>query len=193
MEAYARGRTLTKAFKIETRQHELLGYDLGEGPARRHLKLGIILAAAWIILMIPVLGVPNEYTTSVYLIPPGVLIALGVQPDPRQPRRMRLTAWVLSAFYGLNEHQPIVNLGARKAYRGEYVSFAERSGWLRLMRIDMVRRLFRRAPEHGRRTTAAYSGPVGKPVDYTPMVRLVGVDHLHSAIAKAEKKNGKNR
>ena len=32
-----KARVVTKQFKIETRQHELFGLDLGEGPRRRDL------------------------------------------------------------------------------------------------------------------------------------------------------------
>lgn len=53
------GRTLTRHFHIETRQHELFNIDLGEGVPRRMLMFGVVVVLAWVALMAPIVGAPN--------------------------------------------------------------------------------------------------------------------------------------
>lgn len=189
------GRTYTKAFNIETRQHELLGYDLGEGAKRQHLRLGMGVAAIWIAAMIPILGAPNMYTASLYLIPPGLFIALGVQMDPRQPRRMRVSSWLLSVLFMISGHRPIINMGHRVAFAGERITWRERlkvdalavhpllrPALMGIMRLLQLKPL----PAHKvRHTTAGYSGPVGKPIVLAQSdIKIFGADYMHEIIAK---------
>ncbi|MEE2524494.1 hypothetical protein [Pseudarthrobacter sp. J47] len=198
------GRTYTKAFSIETRQHELLGYDLGEGAQRRHLRLGLAAAAVWIALMIPILQAPNQITASIYLIPPGVFIALGVQMDPRQPRRMRVSSWLLSLMFTFSGHQPIVNMGNRKATKNEQITWRERSKLDALATNPLtrpalmgIRRLLGMPPlpfHKVRHTTADHSGPVGKPIVLAQSdIKIYGADYLHEMIAKRAARRRKGR
>lgn len=201
MPATRTGHTYTKAFQIETRQHELLGMDLGEGPARRHLRLAIVVTVLWVLIMIPILRVPNQFTFSLYMIPPGVFIAFGVQMDPRQPRRMRVSGWVLAALYGISGHQPIINMGHRRASRGEQVGWVERLRWEKIKNLSLirslriiVRRWYKMPPpaENVRHTTAEYYGPVGSPIILSGQVKHYGTDYLHDLIAKrANRRKGR--
>jgi hypothetical protein len=184
------GRTLTKAFGVETRQHELLGMDLGEGPKRSHLRMALVIGVLWILLCVPFVGVPNPYTLSIYVLPPGLLLAFGTQESPSQPRRVRLTDWLLALRYSFTAHRPIVWLGSRRADPKEYVALSVRLHWEKLRELpglDGFKNLERDSePKHHSR-----SGPVGKPIVLEQKTRMIGTDYLHELAAKRQAKAGK--
>ena len=120
------GRTYTGHFKLETRQHELLGLDLGEGVPRRALLLGTLVLATWVGLLYPWLGAPNKATFSLYFLPPVFLAAYGMQASTRFPGRRRFTDWALRVHYLTRGHRPLIRLGARPAHRSEYLPLRDR-------------------------------------------------------------------
>lgn len=120
------GRTLTRHFHIETRQHEIFNYDLGEGIPRRMFVFGMCVTAAWVLILSPILGLPNKYTFSIYAMPPVVFAYFGYQESNTQARRRNITQWAIKSRYMTVGHRPIISLGGRAAYRSEYLPLSER-------------------------------------------------------------------
>lgn len=115
------GHTYTDHFRLETRQHELLGVDLGEGVPRRILVLGLVLYVLWDGTLLLLLGLPTKMSATLYLLPPGLLVAYGARPSTRVPRRIALTGWAISARYLITGHRPVVCGGRRAATRSEWI------------------------------------------------------------------------
>lgn len=127
-------RTVTKALRIESKQHELFGFDLGEGIDRKKFGLGILAFAVWVVITWPlmswtgILATRPDVGSLIILAPPIVLIMLGLQPDDDLPQRMRLTPLALKIRYILVGCKPIIHLGRRHAERAERPTMAERLG-----------------------------------------------------------------
>ncbi|MGV0100853.1 hypothetical protein [Streptomyces californicus] len=115
------GHTYTDHFRLETRQHELLGIDLGEGVARRVLILGAACYVLWDGALLLLLGLPTRTSATLYLLPPGLLVAFGARPSTRVPRRIALTGWAISARYLVTGHRPLICGGRRAATRSEWI------------------------------------------------------------------------
>ncbi|MGK4066822.1 hypothetical protein AB0Y14_12300 [Rothia sp. HC945] len=113
------GRNVTKQLNIETRQHEFLGLDLGEGPRRRDLILGIIVFPVWAGLCWLIFGPPMKQTSLFYMAPPILLLTLGVKESDRNHRRIKLTMGLMNLRYMFTAHRPVVRLGARKGTKNE--------------------------------------------------------------------------
>lgn len=113
------GRTLTKHLNIEARQHEILGLDLGEGPKRSTMLIGLVAFVLWGVIALALTGPPTPDTLVVYMFPPAFIVGYGIQENPANPRRTRLTAWMLRLRYILTGHRPLIALGARTATRKE--------------------------------------------------------------------------
>lgn len=120
------GRVLTKHFEIESRQHDLLGLDLGEGPKRRALIIGAAALTVWAGGCLILFGLPNKFSFSAYFLPPVILTVFGARPSSRMGRRMALTDWALALRYALIGHRPIVRMGIRKPGRSEYLPLGQR-------------------------------------------------------------------
>ncbi|MEU8516349.1 hypothetical protein AB0C76_32920 [Kitasatospora sp. NPDC048722] len=130
------GRTYTRHFQLETRQHELLGVDLGEGAPRRALILGLILFAAWDGLLLLVLGLPSRFTFTLYVAPPALAVGFGAQHSRSLDRRWNLTRWAITLRYLLLGHRPIICGGRRAAHRSEWLGRRARWG----SRLDLLLR-----------------------------------------------------
>jgi hypothetical protein len=122
------GTTLTRHLDLETRQHELLGFDLGEGAPRRALVLGLVLYAAWDGLLLATLGLPGKVTFTLYFLPPLATAYYGTQRSRRLDRRWNLTIWALTCRYLLLGHRPIICGGRRAATRAEWLPRRARWG-----------------------------------------------------------------
>ena len=85
------GRTLTSHFQLETRQHDLLGLDLGEGPPRRALIFGAMVFVVWVLLCAPLLGAPTQNTFSLYVIHEPVILTTAMVLPVSQ-------AWTVAAI-----------------------------------------------------------------------------------------------
>ncbi len=123
-----KGYTFTRHFDLETRQHELMGLDLGEGVPRRTLILGVTLCVVWCGGLFLLFGAPSKYTFSVYMLPPLVIAVLGAQRNRRVDRRRNLTCWALAVRYVHRGHRPIINGGRRAAERSEWLPVRARWG-----------------------------------------------------------------
>ncbi|MFB8107697.1 hypothetical protein ACFC3O_33675 [Streptomyces sp. NPDC056007] len=122
------GTTYTRHFltATETRQHELLGLDLGEGTPRRALVLGMILFALWVGPLLLLFGLPNEITFTLYLLPPLITTVYGTQRSTRLDRRWNIANWAIGARYLVLGHRPIICAGRRAATRGEWLPRRDR-------------------------------------------------------------------
>ncbi|MCD9143893.1 hypothetical protein [Streptomyces albireticuli] len=122
------GHTFTRHFDLETRQHELFGMDLGEGPSRRVLVTGAALYTVWVGGLLLILGVPTQLLFTFYFAPPALITYYGAQRSRRNERRWNLTRWALVIRYLTVGHRPIVNGGRRAADRSEWLPLRARLG-----------------------------------------------------------------
>ncbi|MFD9593077.1 hypothetical protein ACFWA9_10005 [Kitasatospora sp. NPDC059973] len=122
------GRTYTRHFDLDPRQHELLGVDLGEGLVRRALILGISLLVLWNGALFLVLGLPTIPTLTLYITPPLGVTFFGAQRSIRLDRRYNFTIWALTARYLSVGHRPIICGGRRAAHRSEWLGRRARWG-----------------------------------------------------------------
>ncbi|MFI1621866.1 hypothetical protein ACH4VT_33650 [Streptomyces lydicus] len=122
------GRTYTTHFDLDPRQHELLGWDLGEGAPRRAVVLALVLLVLWSIPLLLIFGLPNEITFSFYFPPPVVAAIYGAQRSSRTDRRRNMTNWALLARYLTVGHRPVICGGRRAATRNEWIPLRERWG-----------------------------------------------------------------
>lgn len=120
------GRTLNKNFHIETRQHDLFNFDLGEGVPRRMLIFVVFVTVAWVLLLAPIVRMPNQYTFSLYVMPPVLFAWFGFRESDTQPRRRNITQWAIRLRYAVSGHKPIIGLGARSAYPTELLPHEQR-------------------------------------------------------------------
>ncbi|MET8703660.1 hypothetical protein ABZW10_33135 [Kitasatospora sp. NPDC004723] len=128
------GHTYTRHFDLETRQHELLGMDLGEGAPRRALILGLVLVAAWTGTFLLLLGLPSKFTFTLYFLPPVLLAVFGAQRSGRIERRWNITMWAIGIRYLVLGHRPIICGGRRAAHRSEWLGRRARWGG----RLDLL-------------------------------------------------------
>lgn len=119
------GRVFTRSLEFQTKQHSILGLDLGDGVDRDLLFLGGVGTAAWFGALTLLFGLPTQQTIMVYVTLPIVVFYLGFQPDSTRERRKKLTTWILWFRYALVGHRPIIN-GAITKQRGEYLDLQRR-------------------------------------------------------------------
>ena len=127
-----RGRVLTRSFSFETRQHSLLGMDLGEGVPRRALLIGAVMLALWFGLLTLFFGLPDQRTLLFYVSLPLIVIWFGMQPSSKVARRRRMTDWIQRGRFVLYAHEGIKN-GAPARLRRDRLKLRERLtfAWLR--------------------------------------------------------------
>lgn len=170
------GRTFTKHFHVETRQHELFNLDLGEGVPRRMFVFGVGVVLVWIALLFPFLGAPTSTTFSFYAIPPVIFAYFAFQDSDRQPRRKNLTQWAVKVRYMISGHRPIVRLGRRAAFRTEYLPLGERipfEGAVRKVAPWML------PPEWEREAQAEHADiQTGRAIKFDQTATLYGFDHM---------------
>lgn len=174
------GRILTAQMEIETRQHDMAGLDLGEGPPRRALIFGALALAVWCLALAPVLGIPNRYTFSVYFLPPVLLTVIGMRVSGRTPRRRVLTDWALQFRYALLGHRTLVDVGRRLPTRYELPPLAERWRVLTNAFGRVVPATVKppwAQPEH---TDGHRQEPVGPPIVLEQRARVLDGDALHA-------------
>ncbi|KJY23085.1 MULTISPECIES: hypothetical protein [Streptomyces] len=121
------GRTYTSHLNLETKQHELLGMDLGEGVPRRALVMGLVLYLVWAGPLLLLFGFPSKVTFTFYFLPPLLTVVYGTQKSRVVDRRWNVTRWSIGARYLVLGHRPIISGGRRAATRGEWIS--RRARW----------------------------------------------------------------
>ncbi len=177
-------RNYTGAFSLETRQHTILGIDLGDGPSRKPLIFGFVVFAVWIALMWFILGAPGRNTATLYILPPALLTWFGAQRSTSNPRRFRFTTWVLAAMYVLRGHLPIISLGRRRPARAEITPLNQRRD-----EFPWTRRPAWERPKDD----AAPIVATGRPVRLRMKARLLGNEHVAGVLRRrAARKKGKN-
>jgi hypothetical protein len=126
------GRTITKALTIEARQHELLGFDLGDGFRRKEAALGLLVFLA----TLPPMGalmwwwgwfqtVP-QFALPLMALPGLFIVMIGFRPSEANPRRLILTVTAITIRYLLVGYQPIIALEARRPTRLERLTLWQR-------------------------------------------------------------------
>lgn len=205
------GRTVTKQLRIETRQHELFGFDLGEGPRRKELVLGLIIVPAWIALMWLLFGAPSKFGSLFYLAPPFIFLKYGIAESESIPRRMNFTQWLLAIRYGLTGHRPIVRAGARRASRSEYMPLSQRWNVATLARLFRMNHLLNRRGEIDWNKVADIPGfsraaqyaetegnrdftrASGKPIEFSPAAYLYSNEELVNVGQRVKQKQNKRK
>ncbi|GLV88003.1 hypothetical protein Slala03_76920 [Streptomyces lavendulae subsp. lavendulae] len=176
------GTTYTRHFDLESRQHELLGLDLGEGTPRRALILGLVLYILWTGSLLALFGLPSQVTFTAYFLPPLMVAIFGTQRSRKSERRWNITYWSLSVRYLALGHRPIICGGRRAAARAEWIPRRARWGTKGdAFRRESVR--LRRAEEH----TEDLEIVAGMPIRLAARPRLYGPD----AVFKARPQGGK--
>lgn len=126
------GRTVTKQLKIEARQYDLFGLDLGDGVVRSRAALGALALALWVALSAPItiatglIATRPDIGSLIILFPPIATIMLGFRDDDEVPQRQRLTTFALSLRNMLLPRSAVIGLGTRSATRGERATLRER-------------------------------------------------------------------
>lgn len=168
------GRTLTRHFDLETRQHELLGLDLGEGVPRRTLLVGLLAFGTWVGLLLALFGVPSPQWASAYLLPPGLLTVLGSRRSRVVDRRRNLTCWGIAARYVVAGHEPVICGGRRTAGPGERIACRDRLA----VRAERAATMPLFAPWTGRLDHASPTArePRQTPLAWSHRARLYGPD-----------------
>lgn len=183
-------RNYTRAFSLQTRQHTLLGIDLGEGIPRKPLVFGVVMFAIWIPLLWYLLGAPTRLTSLLFLAPPALVTYFGARPSPGNPRRFRFTSWAITAMFLLRGHRPIIGLGARQPTRAELTPWAARRD---LPTIGEIVRPWTRRPEWERNNAQdAELGPTSRPIRVTWKARTLGQNHVAGALERRAKKDKGN-
>ncbi len=133
------GRVFTRSFTFETKQHNLLGLDLGEGVPRRALVVGSIIVLAWFTLLTLLFGLPNGRTLTFYLTIPGIIVWYGFQPSTKVSRRKQITDWILNLRWITIGHKGIIN--GDLARRRDWLTLRER------LPLDRLIQFFKQAPD----------------------------------------------
>lgn len=120
------GQVVTRDLELESRQHDLLGKDLGRGPTRRAFIIGAASLVIWVGLCFLIFGLPNKYSFTLYFLPPIMFTMVGSRKSTRCRRRMNLTNWVLAIRYAMFGHRPLIRRGVRQPDRRELLPLKER-------------------------------------------------------------------
>ncbi|GHF44202.1 hypothetical protein GCM10010218_26900 [Streptomyces mashuensis] len=171
------GHTFTRHFDLETRQHELFGMDLGEGPSRRVLVTGAVIYAVWVGGLLLVFGVPSKFLFTLYFAPPALITFYGSQRSRRNERRWNLTQWALAVRYLTVGHRPVVNGGRRAADRSEWLPLRARLG----DRSEEFLALPGMGVFEGVLGGDEPKSTAGRPVRLDARPRLYGPDHVYRA------------
>ncbi|WP_284306016.1 hypothetical protein [Mobilicoccus caccae] len=176
--------------RIEPRQHELFGVDLGEGVPRAALGWGVMVYLAWWVLL-SVLRVPwIPPLVALWMVPPSIFAWLGWQ-EGRCSRRRRVTDWMLSLRWIVRAHQPVIGLGRRQPDREECLPVRERirsrtAGWQDVLRPGQVA------------THRTYTGPrqsidmrQGRAVLLAPRVQLIGTEEARARLVRSRQERRK--
>lgn len=184
-------RNFTKAFKVETRQHELLGLDLGEGPTREMLIFGSLFLIAWMGLLWLIFGPPTPHTFIFYLTIPAIVVYYAFQDSKRVPRRKNLAEWAIKAHYQTHGHRPIIGLDTRRATRAECRPLRTRLG---LATIEAIMKPWQPPVRPWeRQTTASEANPAAKQpvIRLNRHARLYGFEYVNDRVRKINAKEAK--
>ncbi|MDX3065871.1 MULTISPECIES: hypothetical protein [Streptomyces] len=172
-------RTFSRHWDLETRQHELLGVDLGEGIPRTTLRYGFVCFGTWWTLWLSLFGFPPQPLVPFFLLPPLGLTYAGAKRSVVYWRRTNLLVWSVHLQYLVRGVHPVIGRGRvpvrRLGLRLRTRRIGERLP--HLVHTPLFGALF--AP---RGPDPAHT--VGKPVLIRPRVRLYGPD----AVARSRRR-----
>ncbi len=171
------GHTFTRHFDLETRQHELFGMDLGEGPSRRVLVTGAVIYGVWVGGLLLIFGFPSKFLFTLYFAPPALITFYGAQRSRRNERRWNLTQWALAGRYLTVGHRPVINGGRRAADRSEWLPLRARLG----ERTDELLALPGMGVFEGALGGEEPKRTAGRPAKLDARPRLYGPDHVYRA------------
>lgn len=160
------GRTVSRQLRIESRQHELFGVDLGEGIPRKVLLVGAVAFVLWAGLVFFVTRKFNQQMMILYFLPPLLFVQLGIQESPKNARRWRLTQLILRIRFAVWAHRPVIRFGRRAADRHEFLPLTDRIDGKLGQAIARIR------PER------AKSGEQQAAVSISPTAWVIGGDAL---------------
>lgn len=170
--------------RIEPRQHDLFGVDLGEGVPRAALGWGVLVYVAWwaalTVLRVP--WIPG--LVMVWMVPPSIIAFLGWR-EGRCPRRRRVTEWLLGLRWVVRAHTPVIGLGRRQADREESLPLRERvrcrtAGWQNGFRLGQVAAA--QTAARGR----TYDTTHGRAVVIAPRVQLIGTEDARERLLRSQ-------
>ncbi|WP_367141091.1 MULTISPECIES: hypothetical protein [Streptomyces] len=177
------GTTYTRHFDLDTRQHELLGIDLGEGAPRRALVIGMVLFGVWSGGMVLLFGLPGIYSFTAYFLPPLLTTWVGMQRSRRFDRRLNITQWAIFLRYLTLGHRPIICGGRRAAARSEWIPRRARWGARADTAADVTGGRSEALFGMGRGRSEALAGA---PLELDARPRLYGPDELFKARKKED-------
>ncbi|MGW1976657.1 hypothetical protein [Streptomyces sp. NPDC001889] len=163
--------TFSRHWDLETRQHELVGIDLGEGVPRTTLRYGAVIFPLWWGVWLMTAGFPPQPLFPLFLLPPLGLTFYGARRSTAYWRRTNLRVWAIRAQYLISGVQPVIARGRIPA---------PRPGWrLRARRLGERAPQLAQMPGLGPLFTPRGPDPAhtcGDPVRLTPRLRLYGPD-----------------
>ncbi|MFF9785675.1 hypothetical protein [Streptomyces nigrescens] len=176
--------TYTRHWDLETRQHELLGLDLGEGLPRTTLKYGAVIFPMWWGIWLLLFGFPPQPLIPVFLLPPLGLTYYGAKRSSAYWRRTNLLVWGVRLNYLNHGVRPVIGRGRipapKTGLRLRTQRLAEKAP--QLTEMPAFASLF---TTDGDTPDAAES--CGPQAQMKPRVRMYGPD----AVARARKKTAK--
>ena len=177
-------RTYSRHWDIETRQHELLGLDLGEGVPRTTLKYGAVLCFLWWSLWLMLLGFPPQPAVPLFLIPPVALTYYGAKRSLTYWRRTNLLIWGVRLNYLQSGLRPVIGRGRIPPPKAGWRLRARRLGetFPQLAQLPGLEGLF--AAEDKPDPADSY----GQPAQVRPRVRLYGPDATARARTRATRR-----
>lgn len=178
---------------IETRQHELFNVDLGEGAPRKALIAGIVLSVTWWGFLALLLGQPSRFTATLFIFPPVMLTIFGWQESANNPRRRKITEWVLALRYLAVGHRPVVALGRQQGpghERGLMERIAQRFAGGDALALLMPWRVH---DESTKERKHAITRAAGRTERVGGRVQLVGTNAAEQLMRSRQDKKGMNR
>jgi hypothetical protein len=170
--------TFSRHWDLETRQHELLGLDLGEGIPRTTLRYGAVIFPVWWGAWLLLFGLPARPLFPFFALPPLGLTYYGAKRSLVYWRRTNLMVWSVRAQYLLRGIAPVIGRGriptGRLPLRLRGRRLGERAP--QLAQMPGLARLFTaEGPDPAR--------SAGQPLHLAPRPRLYGPD----AVAKSRR------
>ncbi|MFK0296341.1 hypothetical protein ACIQU6_38520 [Streptomyces sp. NPDC090442] len=182
--------TYSRHWDLETRQHELLGLDLGEGVSRTTLRYGAVCCGVWWGGWLLLFGFPPQPLFPLFMLPPGLLTYYGAKRSSAYWRRTNLLVWSVRAHFLLRGVIPVIGRGripaSRLGLRLRAQRLAEQTP--ALAQLPAFTAVFTATPGQADRSLS--SGP---PVRTRPRVRMYGPDAVARARTKTRKKQAAAR
>ncbi|MER0477030.1 hypothetical protein ABR737_01425 [Streptomyces sp. Edi2] len=183
--------TYSRHWDIETRQHELLGLDLGEGLPRTTLRYGAVIFpfywGGWLLLF----GLPAQSLTPLFLLPPLGLTYFGAKRSLTYWRRTNLLLWAIRLNYLHTGVRPVIGRGRIPSPKPGLKLRARRLGEQVPQLADLPAFAPLLANEDVQDADRAES--YGPPARIRPRLRAYGPDAVAKARAKYRKKQRRSK